>query len=117
EFKQGLELSPNFAEGHHEYSHLLLLLGRYDESLVESKKFLELDPVSESPIGHLAYHYWSSRQDDEAIQQYKKLFELFPNTRETNWSFQLGDIYADKQMYREAIEHWLKGYEGDGLEP
>jgi Tfp pilus assembly protein PilF len=37
EFKRALELNPSYAEGHHEYSHLLLLLGRIDESFAESK--------------------------------------------------------------------------------
>jgi serine/threonine protein kinase/Tfp pilus assembly protein PilF len=114
EFKQGLALNPSFAQGHHEYSHLLSLLGRFDESLSESKKFLELDPVSEDPIGHLAYHYRAARQYDEAIEQYQKVFKLFPKTRDAQWCFQLGDVYGQKEMFPEAVAEYLKGFERAG---
>jgi tetratricopeptide (TPR) repeat protein len=57
EYQRAIALNPSCAECYHEYSHLLLFLGRFDDSLRQSRKFLELDPVSETPIGHLAYHY------------------------------------------------------------
>jgi len=37
EFKRAFELNPSHAEGHHQYSHLLLMLGRVNDSFVESK--------------------------------------------------------------------------------
>jgi serine/threonine protein kinase/tetratricopeptide (TPR) repeat protein len=114
EFKQALELNPSYAEGHHEYSHLLLLLGRINESFAESKKFLELDPVSEAPIGHLAYHYMYARQYDEAIQQCQKDLQLYP---ESPQRFTLADAYYHKGMFREAVEEFLKAFAQDGLTP
>jgi adenylate cyclase len=70
-FKRAIELSPSYAEGHHQYSHLLLMLGKNDESFAECNKFAELDPVSESPIGHLGHHYIYTRQYDKAIEQFE----------------------------------------------
>ena len=81
EFKRAFELNPSHAECHHQYSHLLLMLGRVNDSFVESKKYLELDPVSQSPISHLAYHYLYSRQYDDAIREYEKERQLFADTR------------------------------------
>lgn len=67
EITQGLALSPNYTHGHHVYSHLLLNLGRYDESLVESRKFLELDPLFPAANLHLGQHYVAARQWELAI--------------------------------------------------
>ena len=90
EFKRAIELSPSNPEGHHEYSHLLLLLGRIEESFDESKKLLEVDPVSETPIGHLGYHYLYARQYDEAIAQLQKDIQQYPDSTAR---FNLGDAY------------------------
>jgi eukaryotic-like serine/threonine-protein kinase len=111
EFKRGLALNPNFAEGHHEYSHLLLLLGRINESFAECQKFLELDPVSEPPIGHMGYHYLYSRQYDQAIEWFKKDIQLYPDSLQYA---QLGEAYYQKGMFREAVDNYLKGFAGLG---
>jgi eukaryotic-like serine/threonine-protein kinase len=113
EFKRALELNPGYAEGHHQYSHLLLLLGRTNESLVESNKFLELDPLSESPIGHLAYHYLYSRQYDEAIQQFQKTLQLYPDSSHYT---KLGNAFWEKGMYNEAVDAFAKGLAKEGLD-
>jgi eukaryotic-like serine/threonine-protein kinase len=113
EFKGALELNPGYAEGHHQYSHLLLLLGRTNESLVESNKFLELDPLSESPIGHLAYHYLYSRQYDDAVQQFQKTIQLYPDSPQYT---KLGNAFWEKGMYNEAVEAFAKGLAKEGLD-
>jgi len=109
EFKQAITLSPSFAEGHHEYSHFLLNLGRINESRVETDRFIELDPVSEAPMGHLAYHYLYARQYDEAIQAYQKTIRLYPQTDPNN-HVQLANAYYQKGMFREAVDEYIKGF-------
>lgn len=116
EFKQATALSPSFAEVHHEYSHFLLNLGRINESLVESNRFRELDPVSETPMGHLAYHYLYARQYDVAIQEYQKTFQLY-TVEDPNSHFQLGNAYYQKGMFHEAVDEYLKGFAGFGTPP
>ncbi len=112
EFKRALELNPSYGEGHHQYSHLLLLQGRISESFAETKKFLDLDPVSEAPIGHLAYHYFYARQYDEAIQQCKKDLQLYPDSPQI---FTLADAYYHKGMHREAVEEYAKAWAQRGI--
>lgn len=112
EFKRALELNPGYAEGHHQYSHLLLLLGRTNESLIESNKFLELDPISEPPIGHLGYHYLYSRQYDEAIKTLQKTIHLYPDTPQYT---KLGNAFFEKGMYREAVDVFAIGLAKEGL--
>ena len=114
EFKRAIELSPSYAEGHHQYSHLLLMLGRNDESLAECRKFLELDPISESPIGHLGYYYLYTRHFDEAIREFQKALRLYPDTL---WHTRLGHAYYAKGMEREAVEEYLKGFAQEGSKP
>jgi serine/threonine-protein kinase len=112
EFKRALELNPGYAEGHHQYSHLLLLLGRTNESLIETNKFLELDPISEPPIGHLGYHYLYSRQYDEAINTLQKTIHLYPDTPQYT---KLGNAFFEKGMYREAVDVFAIGLAKEGL--
>ena len=47
EFERALQLNPNYATAHHWFgSGPLLALGRFDESIVEAKRSIELDPLS-----------------------------------------------------------------------
>jgi DNA-binding winged helix-turn-helix (wHTH) protein/TolB-like protein/Flp pilus assembly protein TadD len=114
EFKRAIELSPSYAEAHHVYSHYLLLMGRIEESLAESKKLLELDPVSETPIGHLGSVYLYTRQYDEAIQQFQKALQLYPDATEHAL---VGHAYYQKGMFREAVEEYLKDLAQSGFTP
>lgn len=79
-FKRAFGLNPNYAVCHHWYSHLLVTLGRTGESLRESKRCLELDPLDYLTNAHLAWHYQFSRQYDEAIEQCAKTNELHPDS-------------------------------------
>ncbi|WP_155756346.1 tetratricopeptide repeat protein, partial [Streptobacillus moniliformis] len=45
-FRKAIELNPNYAPAHVGYAHLLGALGRFEESLVEIDRALELDPTS-----------------------------------------------------------------------
>jgi serine/threonine protein kinase len=46
EFKRAIELNPNYARAHHSYSHYLIAMGRFDDSLAQSNLYLELDPAA-----------------------------------------------------------------------
>ena len=116
EFKRAIELYPSHAEAHHEYSHLLLMLGRIDESFVESKRYLELDPVSYEPIVHLAYHYLYARRYDEAIREYQKAHELYPDVNPIT-HFRLGAAYYQKGMFKDAVAEYLQWLAGTGYPP
>jgi tetratricopeptide (TPR) repeat protein len=45
ELRRALELDRDYATAHHWYSHCLLPLGRKEESLAESRRALELEPL------------------------------------------------------------------------
>ena len=69
EFQTALRLRSDLPGPHHWYSHLLVALGRREESLRESLRMAELDPGGirdrTSPI-HLAWHYFFAHELEEA---------------------------------------------------
>ncbi len=113
EYKRGLELSPSSVEGHHAYSHLLLLLGRIPESLAESQKILSLDPLTTLGPGHLAYHHLYAREYDQAIREYVPY--LTTEKGDVGAYYQLGDAYYQKGMFGEAVEQYLAALAVSGL--
>ena len=115
EFKRALELNPNEAEAHHQYSHYLTAMGRTQESLVESLRALELDPLSLPLNAHLAWHYVYARQYDQAIEQCRRTIEMDANYPPAH-DF-LGGAYQQKGMYEEAFTEFQKAISlsGDGV--
>jgi serine/threonine-protein kinase len=106
EYQRATALNPNCAECYHEYSHLLLLLGRFDDSLRQSRKFLELDPVSHTPVEHLGYHYLRARRFADAIAEYLEDHRRYPDAADQ--SGELADAYYFSGMYREAVDEYVK---------
>jgi len=81
QFQHALALNPNYAVTHHWYSHYLMAMGRTEESLAQSKRCLELDPLDLVINIHMAWHYQFSRRYDEAIDQCHKTNDLLhPNS-------------------------------------
>jgi TolB-like protein/Tfp pilus assembly protein PilF len=101
EFRRAIELDPNYTTAHHWYSHCLLPLGRTEESLAQSKRALELEPLQLVVGVHLGWHYLYARQYDHAIEQFRNTLELdpaFPQARRyAAWA------YLQKGMHSEAI--------------
>jgi serine/threonine protein kinase/Tfp pilus assembly protein PilF len=100
EFKRALELNPADGNARHEYSHLLLALGRFDESLAEAERAVEQDPLSPMMSTHLGEHYRLAREPDLAIGQLERALEL--NPRFPNAHMRLGDAYEQKRLYPDA---------------
>jgi len=100
-FKRALELNPNNADTHHWYSHFLMGQGRIEESLIQSKRALELSPFDILFNIHLAWHYLYARQYDQALDQIEKTIEMDKNFAQTYpW---LGLILEQKGRYADAI--------------
>jgi TolB-like protein/DNA-binding winged helix-turn-helix (wHTH) protein/Tfp pilus assembly protein PilF len=112
EFKRAIALKPEFVPAHHWYSHVLILQGRFDESLSESMRALALDPLDVAMNFHLGFHYWNARQYDQASAQLEKTLTMDPNHHETHSI--LGLVYAQQRRYREALTEWQKSMELGG---
>jgi serine/threonine-protein kinase len=102
EFRRAIELNPSYGHAHHWYSHALVSTRRFDESLAESRRALELESLSLVMNAHLGWHYFYARRFDDAIAQLHATLEMDPN-----WAYALyylGLSYEQKGMYDEAAD-------------
>jgi TolB-like protein/Flp pilus assembly protein TadD len=101
ELKTAIELNPNYPFAHEWYAHLLMVEGRYDEALAESRHLLELEPAT--PLFHAVRveTLYYARKDDEAIEEARSVLKDHPDfVLAYYW---LGCAYREKKMYPEAI--------------
>ena len=79
EFQRAIELQPNNATAHQWYGNGPLdSLGRFDEAIAETRRAVELDPLSPIINTDRAYPLYYSRRYDEALAQSRKTIELDP---------------------------------------
>jgi len=103
--KRSIELNPNFQEAHFIYSFHLAVRSKFEESIREAQKALELDPFSVRLNQNLGMIYYLARKFDDAITQFKQAIELDPANPHLQES--LGDAYEQRRMSDDAIAAWL----------
>jgi tetratricopeptide (TPR) repeat protein len=106
-YKRALELNPNYARAHSMYAWLLTNVGRLDEAIEESKRAHELDPLSVEIWVEFGRRYYFVRDYDKAIEEYRKVLELFPNYGYYT-SSELALSLSQKGLHDEAIEEYSK---------
>jgi TolB-like protein/Tfp pilus assembly protein PilF/class 3 adenylate cyclase len=112
EFERALQLNPNYATAHHWFgSGPLLALGRFDESIVEAKRSIELDPLSMIINADFGNDYYYARRYDEAIAQLRKTIEIEPRFYLAH--YYLGEALQLKGQLPEAISEYRKATELD----
>jgi TolB-like protein len=110
EFHRALELNPNSAIVHQKYAFYLVRTGQPREALAEVERGVDLDPVSGRSFHFEGFIDYFSRQYDQALSLVKTVRGLDINP--PDWSFLLGDVYAEKGMYSESIAEFLKSGNG-----
>src|SRR5216684_2666800 len=101
EFKRAIELNPNYATAHHWYAHLLMQVGRTDESLAQARLATDLDPLSPFINQGLARQYYLSRQYDKAIAQCQVVLQM--DSTYLPARTQLALAYEQKGMMSDAV--------------
>jgi TolB-like protein/Flp pilus assembly protein TadD len=112
EFHRALELNPNSASIHEKYAFYLVRTGRLAEALSEVQRGVDLDPVSWHSFHAEGFIYYFSHQYDQALSLIRRVRALDINP--PDWSFLLGDVYAEKGRYAESISEFLKS--GNGVD-
>jgi eukaryotic-like serine/threonine-protein kinase len=79
EFQRAIDLNPNYATARHWYSIYLATVGRFDESLTQARKAVELDPLSLIINANLGTRLDEARRYDEAADQCRKTLDMDPN--------------------------------------
>lgn len=110
EFRRALELNPNSAAIHQKYAFYLVRTGQQQKAIEEVKRGVDLDPVSGRSVHYEGFLYYFSRQYDQVLPLIRTVRAL--DITPADWSFLLGDVYAEKGMYAESIAEFLKS--GDG---
>jgi serine/threonine-protein kinase len=72
EFRHAIELKPQYGPAHIWYSHLLKAIDRTEESLAESKRALECDPLGLVLNMHMGWHLVYARQYEKAIEHARR---------------------------------------------
>jgi TolB-like protein/Tfp pilus assembly protein PilF len=108
EFQHAIALNPNYATAHHWYGNgPLLALGRFDESIAEGKRAIELDPFSPIINADLGQDLFCARRYDQAIAQLRKTLEIDPTFYYAHYNLGIalqlkGDLPAAIAEYRKA---------------
>ena len=117
ELKKAIELSPNNSDAHRAYAHLLSLLGRHAEAIVEAKRARELDPLTLITNALEGQFLFYAGRNDEAIARLKTTLEIDANF----WIAHniLGRVYISQGRYDEAIAELkiAKELSGGSTEP
>jgi TolB-like protein/tetratricopeptide (TPR) repeat protein len=112
EFKRAIALNPNYSHAHHWYSHLLVAMGRMDESLQHSLRIIELDPLDMLINSHLAWHYHMTGYYEDELEECRKLLEMEPNFHKAHYF--MGLALEQLGCAREAVTALQKSYELSG---
>ncbi len=115
EFKQAIELNPNYAGAHEWYAEFLAARGRESEALSEMKRARDADPLLVLMHAAVAEALYYSRRYDEVISQCQQTLELDPDYPLAH--FHLGRAYMGKNMYPEAIAEYQKAQASLGETP
>jgi len=101
DYERALELNPNSLPALIKRTGALARNGRFDESIENAKRAIEVDPLTPYVGMQLGWAYHFARRYDESIAATKKVIEMDP-TYSYPWE-QLAWAYAGKGMAAEAI--------------
>jgi len=98
---RAIELDPNSLDAHFFYSTLLMVLGRFPESIATIQRAEQLDPFSAAVQQLFGTILYRAGQSDKAIAHFNRAIELEPR-KPAPYDF-LGEIQSDRGRYAEAI--------------
>jgi TolB-like protein/Flp pilus assembly protein TadD len=109
QYKRAIGLNPGDATTRVFYSNLLLELGRLTEALFEARTAQQLDPLSLRANDNLSAVLYFSGEYEQCINQCMKTLEFDSLSPQAHRH--LGQAYAQKQLYGEAIKELEKAKE------
>ncbi len=112
ELSRAMELNPAYPTARQWYADYLATLDRMEESVVEYRKALALDPLS--PLLHTALgaEYYFERDYDRSIEESRRALDLEPNF--VLAYFNVGRAYVQQRAYAKAIAELKKARELSG---
>ena len=109
-FKRAIELDPNNSSGRFRYGQIYMLpLSRFDEGINEMMQGLNAEPLDVNMGISVAWGEILRGQNDKALAQVRKFYDLEPNHPLTQWV--LAQVLNEMGRHDEAIsvcEKWLQ---------
>jgi TolB-like protein/Flp pilus assembly protein TadD len=106
-FQAALLLNRNDPALRHHYAHYLLIQGRREESLAETRLASELDPFNAALTACSGWHHLPERNPDGAMDQALRALRIQPNH---SWADQiLGWAFLQREQLPEAIASFSNG--------
>jgi TolB-like protein/DNA-binding winged helix-turn-helix (wHTH) protein/tetratricopeptide (TPR) repeat protein len=106
EFRRGIELNPNSADGHFMYADYLISIKRVPEWETEIRRTLELDPFNPFFQCFYGWHLVYLHRFDEAIAQFHKVLATVPHFSSAHMG--LWGAFYKEGMNQEAFEETRK---------
>jgi tetratricopeptide (TPR) repeat protein len=113
--RKAIALNPGYPIAHMSYSNTLRYRGHAEESIVEARRAVELDPLAVLTNQVLAEAYMSARRYDLAVATCKSALELHP--QDSSLYYALGWAYFHQRKHDEAIVAITKSLSLDGIDP
>jgi eukaryotic-like serine/threonine-protein kinase len=108
-----LKQNPDYAMAHYWYSQLLIITGRFQEAVSESKRARDLDPSSSIVNVNVGRSLFFARDYTGAIEHLATM--LNNNSHDTRARYVLGYVYQQAGMYEEALKIFKEGYSTDKI--
>ncbi len=105
QFRETLDMDPNYPIGHYFYAEVLILQKRFDEAVAEMEKTVQSLPESSYYRGYLGYAYAKAGKTSEARRILGELIEE-AKTKYVSW-LGIADIYAGLG----EKDHWFAALE------
>jgi len=108
EYQRAVELKPNDAAAHHWFGNdTLAALGRFDEAIAESKRAVELDPLSTVINADLGSTFVYAGRYREAVAQLRKTLRIDPTDFYAHFNLgialqAMGDLSGATAEYEKA---------------
>lgn len=105
EYKQGLEIFPNYIAAHNNLGVVLLTKGMVEEAIKEFEEALRIDPNIAGVHICLGNALYEKGMLEESVREYKKALKFDPNNVVAH--INLGSLFAKEGM----IDHAISEYE------
>jgi len=115
-FTRAIALDPEYATAHQWYGmHGLAPMGRLEESIKETRRARQIEPLSAVFNAFVGAALFSARRYDEAIEECRKAIELHPDFGVAHWY--RGRAYLQKDRVPEALAELQMAVELSGGSP
>ena len=104
--KRAIELNPNTADAHEEYSAYLAAMGGFEEGLAHAKRAVELDPLTPTRRAAIGVTYYSPASSTKRSALTRRRWSL----RQSRFQPEPRLIYQEKEIYRTGHREYQRAW-------